>query len=268
MPEVKVEFDDAAAYDRLMGQWSRATGELFLTWLAPSTGIRWLDVGCGTGAFTELVLTRTAPSAIVGVDPAPAQIEYARRKTPSAEFHVGDAMALPFPNDSFDIVTSALVINFIPDRAKALAEMHRVLRPSGTVTSYVWHRTPTRNDAPFAPIERGLESIGANVLRPPMRPESTPDGATAALHDARFCDVATTLLEATRTFRDFDDFWDTHCLPIAPPGQSIAALTNEARSALRNTMRLMLPAAADGSVSYSSKALAFKARKPTKTFEI
>lgn len=262
MPEVKVVFDDAAAYDRLMGQWSRAIGERFLAWLAPAAGLHWLDVGCGTGAFSQLVLKHAAPSAIAGVDPAPAQIEYARRQSPNAEFRVGDAMALPFPDGTFDIVTSALVINFIPDRAKAFAEMRRVLRPGGAVTSYVWHRTPTENDAPFAPIERGLESIGADVLRPPMRPESTPDGAAAALQSAGFGDVAVTLLEATRTFRDFNDFWDTHCLPIAPPGQSIAALSDEGRRKLRDTMRSMLAPAPDGTVSYASRALAFKASKP------
>jgi len=245
-----------------MGRWSRAIGNRFLDWLAPPAGARWLDVGCGTGAFSQLVLNRCAPRSLAGVDPAPAQIEHARQQSPDAEFRVADAMALPFAEGEFDIVASALVINFIPDRAKALAEMHRVLRPGGIVAAYVWHRAPTANDAPFAPIERGLESIGANVLRPPMRPESTPEGATAALNSAGFSGVAVTLLEATRTFRDFDDYWDTHCLPIAPSGQSIAALTDEGRAKLQEAMRAMLPAAADGSVSYSSRALAFKAGKP------
>ncbi len=262
MPEVKVTFDAADDYERLMGRWSRAIGSRFLDWLAPPAGLRWLDVGCGTGAFSQLVLDRCSPQSVTGVDPAPAQVEHARRQSPDADFRVADAMDLPFADGEFDIVASALVINFIPDRAKALAEMHRVLRPGGIVAAYVWHRAPTANDAPFAPIERGLESIGANVLRPPMRPESTPQGATAALQNAGFRDIAVTLLEAMRAFRDFDDYWDTHCLPIAPPGQSIAALTDEGRANLRDTMRAILPAAADGSVSYSSRALAFKARKP------
>lgn len=262
MPEVKVAFDDAAAYDRLMGRWSRAVGERFLDWLAPPAGLRWLDVGCGAGAFTQLVLQRCAPSAIVGVDPAPAQIDYARQQTPAAEFRVADAMALPFADGAFDVVASALVINFIPDRAKALAEMRRVLRPGGIVAAYVWHRSATANDAPFAPIERGLESIGAEVRRPPMRPESTPEGARAALETAGFGDIAISTLAASRSFRDFDDYWETHCLPIAPPGQSIAALSDEGRAKLRATMQAMLPAAPDGTVSYSSRALAFKARRP------
>ena len=171
-------------------------------------------------------------------------------------------MVLPVADSEFDIVASALVINFIPDRAKALAEMRRVLRPGGIITAYLWHRSSTANDAPFAPIERGLETIGANVLRPPMRPESAPEGAQMALETAGFSDITITLIEATRTFRNFDDYWETHCLPIAPPGQSIAALADEGRTRLRETMHTMLPAAADGAVSYSSRALAFKARKP------
>ena len=262
MPEVKVTFDDAAAYDRVMGRWSSAVGARFLDWLAPTSSLRWLDVGCGTGAFTELVLKHCSPSSIVGVDPAAAQIDYARQQTPLAEFRVADAVALPFADSEFDIVTSALVINFIPDRAKALAEMRRVLRPSGIVTAYLWHRSATANDAPFAPIERGLETIGTNVLRPPMRPESAPEGARMALESAGFFDIAITIVEATRTFPSFADYWETHCLPIAPPGQSIAALSDEGRARLRATMQAMLPAAANGTVSYSSRALAFKARKP------
>ena len=262
MPEVKVVFDNAAAYDRLMGRWSGAVGARFLDWLAPASGLRWLDVGCGAGAFTELVLKRCSPGSIVGVDPAAAQIDYARRQMPAAEFRAGDAMALPFADGEFDIVASALVINFIPDRAKALNEMRRVLRPGGIVTAYVWHRTATTNDAPFAPIERGLETIGANVLRPPTRPESTSEGARLALETAGFSDIAITILDVVRKFASFEDYWETHCLPIAPPGQSIAALSDEGRARLRATMQAMLPAAGDGTVSYSSRALAFKARKP------
>jgi len=263
MPEVQVAFDDAAAYDRLMGAWSRAIGERFLDWLAPPPAQRWLDIGCGAGAFTQMILHRCSPQSIVGADPAAAQVDYARRAILSAEFRVADAMALPFADGELDIVASALVINFIPDRAKAFAEMHRVLRPGGLVAGYVWLRSESANDAPFAPIERGLEAIGANVLRPPMRPEANPDGARVALQAAGFTDIAVTLLEATRTFETFADYWDLHCLPISPAGQAIAALSEEDRARLREIMQTILPAAADGSISYASRATAFSARKPS-----
>ena len=118
MVELAHNFDDSAAYERFMGRWSRAAGEVFLDWMAPPTGARWLDVGCGTGIFTELIFDACSPEAVFAVDPAQAQIDHARRQPVAqrANFRVADAQALPFPDSIFDVVASALVINFIPDR--------------------------------------------------------------------------------------------------------------------------------------------------------
>ena len=74
-------FTDGDAYERFMGRWSRTAGETFLDWLALPPGLRWLDVGCGTGAFTELLIARCAPAMVDGIDPSEDQIAYAR-KTP------------------------------------------------------------------------------------------------------------------------------------------------------------------------------------------
>src|SRR5690242_4711289 len=114
-----------------MGRWSRAIGENFLAWLDAPTNLRWLDVGCGTGAFTALVLANAAPESVVGIDPSPAQIEHARRtvRAPQVEFREGSATDLPFGPGEFDVVVSALAIHFFPDRPKAFREMLRVGRP-------------------------------------------------------------------------------------------------------------------------------------------
>src|SRR5262245_45958499 len=114
-------FDDSAAYERFIGRWGRAAGAIFLDWLAPAAGARWLDVGCGTGLFTELILDTCSPAAVVAVDQARAQIDYARGKPVArhVDFCVGDAQQLAYPDSEFDIVVSALAINFIPDRPRA-----------------------------------------------------------------------------------------------------------------------------------------------------
>src|SRR5713101_1284646 len=99
MAEPQIRFDDGAAYERMMGVWSRLAGEIFLDWLAPRSGLRWIDVGCGNGAFTELIVERHAPAEVQGIDPSDGQLAYARTRptTRIAQFQQGDATALPFP---------------------------------------------------------------------------------------------------------------------------------------------------------------------------
>src|SRR5437870_180103 len=119
MPSTQITFDAADDYERYMGRWSRAIGEKFLAWLNAPKGARWLDVGCGTGAFSELILRHGAPKSLTGIDPSPEQIDFAKKQLPDLTFRVADSMALPFGQDEFDVVASALVIHFIPDRARA-----------------------------------------------------------------------------------------------------------------------------------------------------
>jgi ubiquinone/menaquinone biosynthesis C-methylase UbiE len=264
MSEIAVTFDAADQYEQIMGKWSRAIGEKFLDWLALPTGLAWLDIGCGTGAFTQVIARRLAPKTLAGADPAPAQIEHARRQVPQAEFHVAGADSLPFASGTFDVVASALVINFIPDRAKALSEMKRVLQPGGVVTAYLWDRDLHTDRSPHAPMEQGLREIGAEVLKPPTAPESTPEGARLALESAGFDNIVVGKIEATESFASFDDYWRIQNLPLAPIAKAIAKLTDEQRSELYNLMKARLAPGPDGHIGYSSRALAFKARKPAK----
>src|SRR5579871_3481550 len=117
MTEQTIRFDDGAAYERYMGVWSRLVGEQFLDWLSPKPGLQWLDVGCGNGAFTEMIVERCAPASVAGVDPSEGQLAFARLRPAlrDAEFRQGDAMALPYANDSVDVAVMPLVIFFVPD---------------------------------------------------------------------------------------------------------------------------------------------------------
>ena len=140
MAAEQVRFEDGAAYEEMMGKWSRIAGDVFLDWLALPPGLRLVDIGCGNGAFTELLVERCVPAEAHGVDPSPAQLSFARSRAGAriAQFHEGDAMALPFADNTFDVGAMALVIFFVPEPAKGVAEMARVVKQGGVVASYAW----------------------------------------------------------------------------------------------------------------------------------
>jgi ubiquinone/menaquinone biosynthesis C-methylase UbiE len=263
MADVKAVFDDGAAYERFMGRWSRAVGSIFLDWLAPPKNAQWLDVGCGTGAFTEMVLESCSPASIVGIDPFPQQIEYARSLPAArhAEFRVGDALNLPFPDRSFDVVASALVLNFVPDRPRGLAEMRRTAKPDGLVAGYVWDFAGGR--ATGAPLAKGMRAIG---LEPPVTPgtkDTTIEALEALFTGAGLQSVEMRPIEIKPTYADFDDFWTSQTASVSPQAKFIASLAEADRERLREEVRSILPSSPDGSVSYSACAHAIKARVPS-----
>ena len=169
-----------------MGRWSRAVAPAFLDWVAPPSGARWLEVGCGTGVFTELVVDTCAPAMVSAVDPSSAQIDHARRQPVArrVDFRVGDAQALPFADGAFDVVAAALVINFIPDRPRALGEMRRVARAGGIVAGYVWDFAAERS--PSGPLRVGMRQFGTDVPELPGTRDSSLRRARLAVSGGGF----------------------------------------------------------------------------------
>ena len=261
MPEIKLTFDAADDYERFMGRWSRAIGEKFLAWLAPPANARWLDVGCGTGAFSELIAKRCAPTSLAGIDPSPEQIAYAREHFPRFRFEVAGADAMPFPDGAFDVVASALVIHFIPDRRQAFAEMKRVLSAGGLVGGYTWKRAGLKEFAAYAPMIDGLAAIGEEPPHSTPVEESSIEGMRASLETAGYVDAAAVEIEVTQTFRDFDEYWEIQTIPFHRAGKAVQALDERRREKLREHLRATLPAA-DGTITYAATAVAGKARKP------
>src|SRR4051812_40589678 len=157
MAEPQVRYNDGAGYERYMGVWSRLAGNVFLQWLAPQQGLRWIDIGCGNGAFTELIVERCAPAEVQGVDPSEAQLDFARTRHTAqvAEFRKGDALAVPFPDRRFDVAAMALVIFFVPEPAKGVAELARLVRPGGTVATYIWDMFG--GGFPLEPMRAGMQ---------------------------------------------------------------------------------------------------------------
>ncbi len=256
----KVLFSDGEAYERLMGRWSRKVGVQFLEWCTAPSGLSWLDVGCGNGAFTEEIIALAAPKAVTGIDPAPAQIAFAKARpgTASAQFEVGDAQNLPYGDGQFDVGVMALVIAFVADPAKAVRELKRVVRKDGLVATYFWD-IPA-GGVPTSPAYRTLKAMGVEAVQPQSAEVSRREALQALWSDAGLKDVETTELRITVRFTDFDDFWDVSTLPVGPQAQTIRSLSEEQKSELKKRLQSALPPGQDGSISYEAVANAVKGR--------
>ncbi len=261
MSEAPNLFGDGKAYERLMGRWSRLVGEKFLDWLDPPKNLKWLDAGCGNGAFTEVLIAKCSPAAVIGVDPSEGQLDFARGRpgTKGAEFRVADAQALPFPDKCFDAATMALVLVFIPDPAKAAGELARVVRRGGLVATYMWEFP---DGVPPAPLAAAMKDLG---VAPPVRPSveaSKRDAMRAIWQDAGFTDLATEVIRIRVSFASFDDFWDSNAVPVGPAGKAVSELSPSVREQLKTRLRQRLPIAADGTIAYEAFANAVKGHAP------
>jgi ubiquinone/menaquinone biosynthesis C-methylase UbiE len=262
MASNEIRFDDGAAYERYMGVWSQRVGDVFLNWLAPRPGLRWLDVGCGNGAFTETLVERCAPASVDGIDPAEAQLSFARTRPAAriARFRQGDAMALPYGNDSFDQAVMPLVIFFVPKPAQGVAEMERVVCPGGTVSAYAWDMVG--GGFPYHSLQAQMRALGVAVPAPPSADASRVEVLQDLWSAEGLQEVQTRSIEVQRTFANFDDYWTTI---VGGPSVSarLAAMPPEQLTLLKAKMRESLPTDAAGRISYSARANAIKGIVPS-----
>ncbi len=260
MSEAPNLFNDGKAYERLMGRWSRLAGEKFLDWIDPPQHLRWIDVGCGNGAFTEVLIARCSPAAVTGVDPSDGQLAYARTRPGAklAQFRVADAQALPFADHSFDAASMALVITFIPDAVKAAKEMARVVKPGGWVATYMWDFE--NRGLPLAPIGVAMKSLGMVLPNPPNIDTARRETMRAIWEAAGLTAIETAVIRIQVAYSDFNDFWESNSVPVGPSGKAIADLTPDERERLKARLREQLPIASDGRITYDASANAVKGK--------
>ena len=261
MADAPIRFDDGAAYERMMGVWSRSAGEVFLDWVAPKPGQRWLDVGCGNGAFTALIAQRCAPAELHGVDPSAGQLAYAKTRPDRgpAQFREGQATALPFADNSVDAATMALVIFFVPEPAKGVAELARVVAPGGLAAAYAWDMPG--GGFPFEPIFAPMRALGLAVAGPPSADASRSAALRDLWHGAGFQEVETRTIAVERRFQDFEEYWT-----IGSTGPGLGAAFAKMDPALvariKSATEASLKPNADGALTCTARANAVKGRLP------
>ena len=253
----QIRFTDGAGYERYMGKWSQLAGRAFIDWLAPPSGWRWLDVGCGNGAFTELLAEFCAPASIDGIDPSEAQIAFAQARPVAriATFQQGNAMALPFADTGFDAAVMPLVIFFVPDPAKGVAEMARVVGPGGSVTAYAWDMVG--GGFPYEALRSEMRALGMTVPMAPSPGASQLDVMSSLWTGAGLNAVETTAITVHRTFVDFDNYWRT-ILGGPSVRPQLATIAAGDLALLQARMRTRLPADSAGRITYSARANAVK----------
>lgn len=248
------------SYDAYMGRWSRLIAPQFLDLLGMAEGLDWLEVGCGTGALSAEIVRRCAPKSLIGIDPSENFLAKAREAVADkrVEFRTGDAQALDLPAESRDVVVSGLVLNFVPDRAKALAEMNRVARTGGTVGYYVW-------DYPGGGLEflrafwtevLKLDSGAKDLTEGRRFPFCTPEALAGMAEDAGLTHVRCRAMTAPTVFADFGDYWLPFTLGAGPAPGYVASLSDEKREELRDALAASLPRAEDGSIPMKARAWA------------
>lgn len=257
-----IRFDDGAAYERLMGRWSRLAGAQFLDWIALPSGAHCIDVGCGNGAFTELLIERCRPARVQAFDPSAGQLAYARGRLPAdapVQWAEGNAMALPVPDAEADAALMALVLFFVPEPAAGVAEMCRAVRSGGLVAAYHWDILG--GGFPLAAIGAEMVRNGLQPSLPPSVAASTLEASTALWQAAGLQQVRTCQISVERRFDSFADYWDSAAASNTLRSM-FEAMSSAQRDALAAQVRQRLGVQGDGPLTIGARANAIFGVKP------
>jgi SAM-dependent methyltransferase len=254
-------FSNASSYEKYMGRWSSKLAPLFAKFAGIWDGERVLDVGCGTGALIQTVVNLTPRSEVVGIDPTPGFVAYARQRftDPRITIDQGSAFELPYPESSFDHSLSMLVFHLISAPEKAVSEMRRVTKAGGTVAAC------TRDGAGAMELNRifwteAIELDPAAETHAERTRSCNLEGLLSELWKTTgLNDVQETAIDIRMDFTSFDDYWLPYLEGVGPTGVYVAGLSHDIRDALRERLRnRVLSGQSDGAFSLAARAWAVR----------
>jgi SAM-dependent methyltransferase len=232
----------ADAYARFVGRYGHALARALLAEAGVAAGQRVLDVGCGPGPLAAEAAAIVGEERVAAVDPSEPFAEACRARLPGADVRVAAAESLPFADDTFDIVLSQLVVNFMADAEAGVAEMRRVAVPGGVVASCVWdYGGGMRMLRAFWDAAVAVDPAGAaphdegRSMRYSTAPELERLWRAAGLDEVR-----TSALDVEADYEDFDDLWEPFTFGIGPAGAYIASLDDDRRQTVRERLRATL----------------------------
>jgi SAM-dependent methyltransferase len=241
-------------YESYVGRWSRQVAKEFLGWLDRPSGLRWLDVGCGTGALTSTILRTADPADVLGIDPSDGFVDYARQTVQDERVWFEVRGADDLPAGPFDVAVAGLALNFIPDRVGALRRLREI---AGSVAVYVWDYADQMELMKYF-WDAALD------LRPEDRehdeairfPFCNPEGLERLFTEAGFDGVSTRAIVVPTEFASFDDYWEPFLGGQGVAPAYLRALEQPAQDALREEVQRRLPVAEDGSIHLVARAWA------------
>ena len=247
-------WSDGNAYEHFIGRWSRQVAPRFVRWLELPPGLRWLDLGCGTGALTEAVLDDAAPTAVLGMDPSAGFIEEARRRLAGTAVELRVGTAEDAPAGVADVVVSGLMLNFVPDAEAAVAAMVSAA-PTGTVAAYVWdYAGRMQLLRTFWDVACSLDVAAIDLDEAQRFPLCEPPALASLWERSGLTDVRTSSIEVTTTFADFEDLWTPFLGGTGSGPAYVATLDAPAQDRLREGMARMVHPDSDGHIRMHARA--------------
>jgi SAM-dependent methyltransferase len=256
---VKDSWQSGNPYEYYMGRWSKLVADAFVDWLSPKARLRWLDVGCGSGALSEAIVSKYDPDVVIAIDQSEGFVRKAQERLGTRVMcKVGEALSLPVDDSSIDMAVSGLVLNFILAPEKALAEMRRVTTIGGTIAGYIWDYAGMEFLNHFWDIAVEINP-GASDLHEKLRfASSNAEELSAVFIRSGIVDVETAPIEIRTNFADFDDYWKPFLGGQGPAPTYVSKLKASERDVLRDALMNRLPIKQDGSIQLSARAWAVK----------
>jgi SAM-dependent methyltransferase len=225
----------AEAYDRFMGRFSRLLSPQMADVAGVRAGQAALDVGCGTGMLTAVLVDRLGAANVTGIDPSESFVAAARERFPGVRIEQGSAEALPFDDDAFDVAIAQLVVHFMSDPVGGVREMRRVTRPGGVVAACVWDHAGGRT--PLGPFWEAARELAPDVDDESQLPGARPGHLTELFRAAGLREVEETTIAAAVEHETFEEWWEPFLLGVGPAGAHTAGLNEEGRARLEQACR-------------------------------